>query len=149
MGPLSLIDDLWYKNGLRFKCTECGKCCTGSPGFVWLEEEDITRLTKRLNISREIFLKQYTRQIQGRYSLIEHPKNYDCIFLKEKKTCRVYEDRPKQCQTFPFWKEVLESKEAWEQTKRQCEGIDHPDAPCISAEEIKKKAELGATEKLS
>ena len=25
----------WYRDGLRFQCTQCGNCCTGDPGVVW------------------------------------------------------------------------------------------------------------------
>lgn len=139
MSDLSLINDVWYKEGLRFKCTGCGKCCTGAPGYVWLEEEDIVRLAKRLNLPREVFLKRYTRQVGSRISLTEDPHTYDCVFLEGKKICTLYEDRPKQCKTFPFWKDALASPEAWEETKERCEGIDHPDAPTISLEDIQNQ----------
>ncbi|MCB1067285.1 MAG: YkgJ family cysteine cluster protein [Simkania sp.] len=139
MSDLSLLDDVWYKDGLRFKCTSCGACCTGAPGYVWLEKKDIERLAKRLNLPQDAFLKRYTRQVGSRISLIEDPLSYDCVFLKDKKICTLYEDRPKQCKTFPFWKDVLESPEAWEETKERCEGIDHPDAPCIPLEEIQNQ----------
>ena len=133
------MSDPWYKEGLRFKCTGCGKCCTGAPGYVWLDEDDIERLAKRLNLPRDAFLKRYTRQVGSRTSLIEDPHNYDCVFLKDKKICTLYEDRPKQCKTFPFWKAAIESPKAWEKTKEVCEGIDHPDAPLISLEEIQNQ----------
>lgn len=125
----------WYKNGLRFACTECGGCCSGAPGYVWLEQEDIERLAKKLSLSTEEFLKRYTRKIGHRYSLIETSPNYDCIFLRDNR-CHVYDSRPKQCRTFPWWKENIDSKESWEEAKKRCEGIDHPDAPLISADEI-------------
>ena len=133
------MNNPWYKDGLRFNCTGCGKCCTGAPGYVWLEEEDIARLSKRLNLSRDAFLKRYTRQVGNRISLIEDPHNYDCVFLKDQKICTLYEDRPKQCKTFPFWKSALESHKAWKETKDLCEGIDHPDAPLIPLEEIQNQ----------
>ena len=31
----------WYKDGLRFECTQCGACCSGEPGFVWVADEEI------------------------------------------------------------------------------------------------------------
>ena len=31
----------WYAAGLRFFCTQCGDCCSGAPGFVWVNEEEI------------------------------------------------------------------------------------------------------------
>ena len=126
----------WYKEGLYFKCTGCGACCSKEPGYVWLTEEDIERASKHLNLTREEFLKKYTRLVNGDYSLLERP-NYDCIFLKENK-CTLYQARPSQCRRFPFWSENLESKEAWEETAKSCEGINHTEAPLITLGQIKE-----------
>lgn len=126
----------WYKEGLRFKCTGCGKCCTGSPGYVWLSEEDITRLVSFLKISRSDFLKKYTRRIGQNISLLEDKISYDCVFLKEGRFCTVYEARPKQCSKFPWWKENVKTPEAWEEEAERCEGINHNEAPLISLKEI-------------
>jgi Fe-S-cluster containining protein len=127
--------DKWYKEGLRFKCTGCGECCTGSPGHVWVNDEEITELADHLQISIEVFIKLYTRRIGNRRSLKEHPKNYDCVFLKERK-CLVYSARPTQCRTYPWWPENLASRKAWEEEKQRCEGIEHPDAPLVSVHDI-------------
>ena len=32
----------WYAAGLQFGCTECGNCCAGAPGYVWISTEEIT-----------------------------------------------------------------------------------------------------------
>mgnify|MGYP001609693579 CR=1 FL=1 len=53
----------WLEDGLKFHCTGCGKCCTGSPGFVWLSEEDIQRLSTFFQLEEKEFLKRYTRRI--------------------------------------------------------------------------------------
>lgn len=137
MTKLSVVNDEkpWYQEGLPFKCTGCGRCCGGSPGAVWLQQEDIERISSELNISKEAFLKEYTHRINGRLSLKEKP-NYDCILL-ENKRCSVYQVRPKQCRTYPFWDGILESKETWEAEKHYCEGI-HDAAPLIPSAEIKK-----------
>lgn len=127
----------WYKDGLRFKCTGCGQCCTGSPGYVWLSEEDVETLKDHLKISREEFLRLYTRSVYGRLALLEHSRTYDCVFL-EGSRCKVYQARPRQCRTFPWWPEHLSSKEAWEETAKRCEGIDHPDAPVVAFEKIQE-----------
>lgn len=127
----------WYVGGLKFGCTQCGKCCTGSPGFVWLDETDIMRLSHHLELSREDFLKQYTRQVYGRYSLLECNTTYDCVFLKNNR-CTVYEARPSQCRTFPWWESLLESPKYWEEAKGFCEGIDHIDGKTYSYEEIEE-----------
>lgn len=125
----------WYREGLVFKCTGCGACCTGSPGYVWLTNSDIEALAKELEISREDFLNTYTRLVEGRISLLEDPKNFDCVFLRGKK-CTVYTSRPKQCRTFPWWKDNVKSPKAWRQTALGCEGVNHPDGMTYTQQQI-------------
>lgn len=127
----------WYKDGLYFHCTGCGKCCRG-PGYVWLTEEDIYRLSGHFQMSKKQFLKKYTRQVGDKFALLDQP-NMDCIFLKNQKECSLYEQRPKQCRAFPWWKDQLRSMADWEEAAKHCEGINHPDAPLVSVEEIEKK----------
>lgn len=129
----------WYKNGLRFGCTECGQCCTGAPGYVWITDDEIIEMAAALNIPVEEFVEKYTRLVNGEISLKEHPKTYDCVFLRDKK-CLLYKSRPKQCRTFPFWPENISTKEAWDETAQRCEGI-HDDAPIIPLSTILKNLE--------
>lgn len=79
-----------------------GKCCTGSPGWVWITDEDAQNISKHLNISSEKFYMKYTRRVPSRkgYTLIEKQSKdgYDCIFLENKK-CSIYKWRPTQCKT--------------------------------------------------
>ena len=131
----------WYKEGLRFKCTGCGQCCTGEPGYVWLKPEEITTMATHLGITEEQFIQTYTRSIFGRISLREDRVSYDCIFLKDKK-CQVYSVRPKQCRTFPWWTENLTSQEDWKIAAQRCEGIDHPEAPVIPLSQIEMEKNL-------
>jgi Fe-S-cluster containining protein len=127
----------WFKEGLRFGCTECGECCTGSPGYVWITEKEAEEMAQFLGIPLDEFAKKYTRKVGDRFSLKEHPKNYDCVFLKEKR-CTLYSARPKQCRTFPWWQENLETPSDWEEASKRCEGINRPDAPVVPLEEIEK-----------
>lgn len=129
----------WYEEGLRFKCTGCGECCTGSPGYVWVSPTEADAIAKRLGIPVEEFIKKYTRRVGDRLSLTERLRNkkYDCVFL-EGKRCSIYEDRPTQCRTYPWWSENVENPESWLEEGIRCEGINHPDAPLISIGEIKK-----------
>ncbi len=127
----------WYKKGLKFACTECGKCCTGEPGYVWIKQDEIEAMAETLGISVREFIQMYTRQVNGDLSLKEFPKTYDCIFLRDGK-CQVYKARPRQCRTFPFWPEIMESKQAWENTAKRCEGINHEHAPVIPLSIIEK-----------
>ncbi|MFW6456755.1 MAG: YkgJ family cysteine cluster protein [Planctomycetota bacterium] len=112
----------WYKNGLRFSCTQCGDCCRGEPGFVWVKRDELPIMADHLNISVQRFLKRYCRQVMDRISLIEYA-NGDCVFYSSE-GCKVYDVRPAQCRQFPFWKHIMASPEEWEKLRKQCPGIN-------------------------
>jgi Fe-S-cluster containining protein len=127
----------WYQDGLRFACTKCGNCCTGSPGFTWVSEDEIDRLSVRLGLDREAFIRKYTRSVwrQGeeRRSLVEHRRG-DCVFWVSGTGCTVYEDRPRQCRTWPFWRSNLAEADDWAAAARACPGMDR--GPLHAAAEI-------------
>jgi Fe-S-cluster containining protein len=102
-------------------------------------EKEMAGMAEFLKISFEDFVKKYTRNIEGRFSLKEvpslsNPSDFDCIFLKDKK-CTLYNVRPVQCQTFPWWPQNLNSPLEWEETARECEGISLQ-APKVSLKVI-------------
>lgn len=111
----------WYRDGLSFTCTRCGACCTGAPGYVWVDEDQIARLADYRGESIESFSRRFVRQVGTRYSLIERPGG-DCIFWDRAAGCTVYPARPDQCRTWPFWPENIETPEDWARTKRTCPG---------------------------
>ena len=112
----------WYQNGLRFQCTQCGDCCTGAPGYVWVNQAEIEAIAARLELDVEEFVKLYVRKIGIRRSLKEFP-NGDCVFFDtDERRCQIYEDRPRQCKTWPFWDSNLKSEEAWAETCEHCPG---------------------------
>ncbi|MCH9624993.1 MAG: hypothetical protein S4CHLAM123_01550 [Chlamydiales bacterium] len=127
----------WYSKGLNFKCTGCGKCCTGSPGYVWVNEQEIEQMADFLKISPQEFRKLYVRRVGQRYSLLESKQTYDCVFLKDKQ-CALYGARPTQCRTFPYWPQNLSSQEAWDEAAQHCEGIDTK-APLVPIEQIEEQ----------
>lgn len=88
-----------------------------------MTEEEITRLHKHLGLDRETFIKKYTKLIGERISLQDvEEDNWNCILLKDGK-CTVYEQRPLQCRTFPFWPQNIIAKERWNGTQEECPGI--------------------------
>lgn len=112
----------WYHEGLRFTCTQCGDCCTGAPGFVWVNASEIAALAKRLGMDETTFEKQYVKKVGIRKSLKEYA-NGDCVlFDGEKRCCTVYEERPRQCRTWPFWDSNVATPEAWQATCEACPG---------------------------
>lgn len=115
-------EEPWYAGGLRFFCTACGACCTGVPGYVWVQPDDVERMAASLGISVRRFKRLYTRMAKGKVSLKER-ENGDCILLKDDR-CIVYDAKPSRCSTFPFWSEVLGHPDEWKETASRCEGID-------------------------
>jgi len=137
----------WYSQGLKFTCTQCGNCCTGGPGFVWISPQEIDRLAQFLKLSSAQVRRQYCRKVGGRWSLKEHraPEGkYDCVFLEElpappgprdkqlqpgepiplrRRGCSIYPVRPLQCRTWPFWDTNLSSPQMWQQASRKCPGM--------------------------
>ncbi|MDR1555213.1 MAG: YkgJ family cysteine cluster protein [Campylobacteraceae bacterium] len=88
-------------------CASCkGKCCTGESGYIWVNDEEILTFIEFLGIKREEFVLQYLQRINSSYTLkeVNFKNGYACIFFDEKiQGCGVYDIRPKQCRTFPFW----------------------------------------------
>ena len=113
----------WYDKGVNFSCTGCGGCCTGFPGYVWLTEKDILAMCELLKITPQEFIKKNTRTYKNKLSLKEIYPSYDCIFFKDKK-CEIYSARPLQCRLYPFWPEVMQSQNSWDQTEQFCPGIN-------------------------
>lgn len=112
----------WYSEGLSFECTQCGSCCSGEPGYVWVNDQEIASIAELLKMSDEDFRDKFVRRVGARYSLIEYP-NGDCIFLDtDTRGCSVYEARPIQCRTWPFWTSNLASQQSWKETCEACPG---------------------------
>jgi Fe-S-cluster containining protein len=115
----------FYSKGLKFSCTQCSACCRYESGFVFLSEKDLHVLSKSLKMGYTEFMEAFCRWVPfsagaERLSLREK-SNLDCIFWKD--GCSVYEARPLQCRSFPFWPAVLDSKRAWKSTAEVCPGM--------------------------
>lgn len=127
----------YYTEGLRFSCLRCSACCRHEPGFVFLSFTDLKRIVTLLESSFAEVLQTYCRTVdvggKRRISLIEKP-NYDCVFWVEG-GCSIYEARPLQCRSFPFWHEFVYEKERWEECAKSCPGIGT--GPVHSADEIR------------
>ncbi|HZZ28969.1 MAG TPA: YkgJ family cysteine cluster protein [Pirellulales bacterium] len=112
----------WFQNGLRFQCTQCGDCCTGTPGYVWVTEDEIAALAKVVGLAADDFEARYVRRVGSRKSLLEYD-NGDCVFFdSQARKCKVYQARPRQCRTWPFWDSNIRSPQAWKETCQVCPG---------------------------
>jgi len=114
----------------------CGNCCSGSSGTVRFTEDEAERMALKLKVSLPDFYQLYTRK-QGRGAnawrelkevKVEGKRGwYDCVFLDRvsvpgKALCKLYEERPTQCKTWPFWPDILETPKSWELAGKGAEG---------------------------
>lgn len=111
----------WYDEGLRFGCRQCGSCCGGEPGYVFLRRGEAVAIAGHLGVSLEDFRRTWTRKAGDRTSLREESDGR-CVFLG-REGCRIYQVRPVQCGTFPFWLWNLVQRENWDETARDCPGM--------------------------
>ena len=131
--------DDWWGAGVNFTCLpDCGKCCDEPGGIVYLSLEDAERIAQHHGLETELWLTRDCRRTHdGRWVLESREEDGICIFLKEDKTCSIYQVKPAQCSAFPFWRENMVSDRSWRKTKRLCPGIDHPEAIIIDGDTIR------------
>ena len=125
----------WYAAGLRFSCRRCGACCTGAPGYVWLQTEDVATIAARLGMDAAGFLSRYTRRVDGELSLREQADG-SCVLFVSGVGCRTYEARPRQCRTWPFWARIVATPAAWQRESADCPGMGEGDL--IGPDEIQE-----------
>ena len=89
-------------------------------------------MSASLGISVEVFYETYARKEGNHWSLTERETEHgqDCVFLDRELTpgktvCSLYDARPTQCRTWPFWQENLVSPEMWERVRKTtpCPGM--------------------------
>jgi Fe-S-cluster containining protein len=130
------MTDPWYQDGLRFRCTRCGACCTGAPGYVWVNDNEVAAIAAFRGEKVEEVEALYTRQVGQQRSLREKT-NGDCVFFDRSAGCTVYNVRPRQCRTWPFWESNVRTPEDWQRTCNVCPGSGKGEL--ISAEEITRR----------
>lgn len=116
----------WFKDTIQFACTQCGKCCKGRTN-VFLNSHEAEAISSHLNLTKFEFSKNYTEEKEvGDKLLISLKSKVDngggCVFLKDNK-CSIYNVRPTQCRTYPFWPQHLVGDAEWHAESRNCEGI--------------------------
>jgi Fe-S-cluster containining protein len=112
----------WYAGGIRFECQRSTKCCVnhGDYAYVYLSRDDETRLAGRFGLDLAKFRNRYTEKLEGRRTL--RFSDGACIFLFDG-GCSVYEARPRQCATWPFWPENLDANVWREEIAPFCPGV--------------------------
>lgn len=110
----------FFDEGLRFACRQCGACCTGEPGIIFVREDEIDPICAFLGLDREIFLSRCCHPWQDGYTIREAEEGR-CLFYEN--GCSIYSVRPRQCRTWPFWFQNLRNEAAWNQVRMGCPGV--------------------------
>jgi len=117
---------LFYADGLKFSCKRCSSCCRYDSGFVFLSQKDVNKLSSTLKIDVNGLINVYCRWVTGingeQVLSLKEKSNNDCILWDS--GCTVYQSRPIQCVTFPFWESIIASKQCWEIASSGCPGIN-------------------------
>jgi len=124
------LSNLIKKDGFNFAfnpsgCDSCGgNCCIGESGYIWINSQEIEALALYKKISSEDLKKRYLNKIAYKYSIKEiqlASNNYACCFFDlDKRQCSIYNVRPNQCRTFPFWDYFKENEE---EVYKECPAI--------------------------
>lgn len=105
-------------------CATCeGRCCTGESGYIYVSKTEIFKIAELLNLSVNDFGVKYLFKNGYKYSIkeVQHKNSYECVFYDKKSNgCKIYEARPSQCITFPFWEYF---KTHIDELKEECPGI--------------------------
>ncbi len=124
------VPEPWYRDGLRFECTRCGNCCSGTPGSVLVSDAEIVELAEHLELAVEEFREVYTRSLRKGDVSLREKSNGECILYHSgaregtSPGCSVYRHRPRQCRTWPFWSGVVHSPERWAEEAEGCPGMN-------------------------
>ena len=109
-------------DGVRFECVPgCVKCCA-IPGVVYVFGEEIPALAAHFGISVDEFIEQRLRHHWADVYEFNFPSDEPCIYLNET-GCEIYDVRPLQCSTFPFWPENIRNASVWRGVRKMCPGI--------------------------
>ena len=115
----------WYTDGIRFECQSSGKCCSsrGEYGFVYLTKSDRENMAAELSLSVPDFIKKYCKMQGKNVYYLKSEDSPDCVFLNKNK-CEIYQARPMQCKTWPFWPESMDAKVWRKEIASFCPGVN-------------------------
>ena len=105
-------------------CAACaGRCCTGESGYIYVSKNEIEKISKLLELDIRDFANTYLFKKGYKYSIkeIKHNDSHECVFYdRDTNGCGIYEARPSQCITFPFWDYY---KQRVSELQEECPGI--------------------------
>jgi len=118
------VEKITGPSGMKFECTGCGKCCKG-PGNVYIARKEMDAIVSFLKIKpkeKNAFIKRIVQYKKGDF--LVHSSGGACRFLDENDRCSIYEVRPLQCRTYPFWPSYFQDAKSYRSLKKECEGVE-------------------------
>lgn len=94
---LRALPELHEKAFQKIDCLACANCCRNySPRF---KQPDIKRIAKRLKLKEGELIQRYLKlDSDGDFVVQSSP----CPFLGADNYCGIYEDRPSDCERYPY-----------------------------------------------
>ncbi|MDR2638684.1 MAG: YkgJ family cysteine cluster protein [Helicobacteraceae bacterium] len=86
-------------------CESCGsKCCVGESGDIWASDQEIAAIAAALGEEERVARAIYFRREREGWRIKEREtkRGFECVFALES-GCKIYDARPAQCRSFPFW----------------------------------------------
>lgn len=101
----------------KFGCTQCGRCCALGDRVVLVSAQEVAALEHHTALPPSAFVQLSSDGLPSLQS-----RGGACVFLTADKKCSVYDARPTQCRTYPFWGETI-TPLGWLRERARCEGI--------------------------
>ena len=109
-----------WRPGLRFRCRQCGGCCSW-PGSVFFTADEVGRAAAACGLSPHGFIEQFSlRRLDA--DLYELHALRGCPLLGADKGCLIYASRPLQCASFPFWRSNVRDAASRRRLIGDCQG---------------------------
>ncbi len=108
------------KNKIQFKCKQCGKCC--GIGFIYLKRREAAVMAAGLKMPLREFKKKYTTFFLFLGRALKWREDGFCVFMSGNK-CSIYDIRPEQCRTWPYWKRITNNNHELKRAQKYCLGI--------------------------
>lgn len=131
-----MFRSLWgLRKGIAFRCQQCGGCCLW-PGSVYFTPDELSRAASACGLSIPEFVARYRlrRLGQDEWELVAAR---GCPLLDPENRCSIYQARPLQCASYPFWRSKTKNATARREFIRECPGSRQ--GPWFNTGEIERK----------
>jgi len=132
---------------IGFECMMCGECCRATSGdnTVILFPDEIRLITDAYGMAMDDVCEHSIPQFiddSGILHCIEwvlkRHSSGDCILIQADNTCRIYQQRPRICSTYPFFLSFTNGPAKPDIMVSECKGVGQP----MNIEDAIKLAEL-------